>query len=79
MASAEVIEAAPVVTARTPARKTRPHQQRRNAAVARTSVATYSISKEQEYVFIREDMRRLLYTAGILIVVMIGLLFVVDR
>ena len=79
MASAEVIEAAPVVAAKMPARKTRPHQQRRNVAVARTSVATYSISKEQEYVFIREDMRRLLYTAGILIVVMIGLLLVVDR
>ena len=52
---------------------------RRNAPVARASANAYSITKEQEYAFIREDMRRLLITAGILIAVMILLLFVVER
>jgi hypothetical protein len=43
-------------------------------AVARPMVLT----KEQEYRFIRSDLRRLGTTAGALFVVMIVLLFVVD-
>jgi hypothetical protein len=38
-----------------------------------------AISREQEYGFIRADLRRLIYTAGILMVVMFALLFLVDR
>jgi hypothetical protein len=38
-----------------------------------------AITREQEYGFIREDLKRLLYTAGILVAVMIALLFLVDR
>jgi hypothetical protein len=36
------------------------------------------LTKEQEYRFIRSDLRRLGTTAGALFVVMIVLLFVVD-
>lgn len=38
-----------------------------------------AITREQEYGFIREDLKRLLYTAAILLVVMFALLFMVDR
>ncbi|HYJ12799.1 MAG TPA: hypothetical protein VEW66_04370 [Thermomicrobiales bacterium] len=38
-----------------------------------------SISPEREYAFIREDLRRLLITAVILIAVMIGLLFFIGQ
>jgi hypothetical protein len=37
------------------------------------------ISPEREYAFIREDLRRLLITAAILIAVMIGLLVIIDQ
>lgn len=38
-----------------------------------------TLTKEQEYAYIRSDLRRLLYTAGPLLILMIGLLFVIDR
>lgn len=38
-----------------------------------------TLTKEQEYAYIRSDMRRLLYTAGPLLLLMIGLLFVIER
>ena len=61
-------------------RRVRPYQQRKNAPTARvTTAASISITKAQEYAFIREDLRRLLLTAGALTVVMIGLLFIIDR
>ncbi len=61
-------------------RRTRPYQQRKDAPTARVTTATGpSISKAQEYVFIREDLRRLLLTAGILTVVMIALLIGIGR
>jgi hypothetical protein len=43
------------------------------------STQAVAISREQEYGFIRADLRRLIYTAGILLVVMFALLFLVDR
>jgi len=65
---------------RAASRKGRPYQHRKVSPTARMSAAsTFSISKAQEYAFIREDLRRLLITAGILIVVMIALLFAIDR
>jgi hypothetical protein len=61
-------------------RRIRPYQQRKSSPTARmSSAASITISKAQEYAFIREDLRRLLLTAGVLTVVMIGLLFVIDR
>lgn len=65
---------------RSATRNARPYQRRATSPTARLAgVPTYSISKEQEYAFIREDLRRLLVTAGVLIVVMIALLFLIDR
>jgi len=70
----------PTTSTRTVSRKGRPYQHRKASPTARMSAAsTFSISKAQEYAFIREDLRRLLITAGILIVVMIALLFAIDR
>jgi hypothetical protein len=50
------------------------------AAVGRKKQAVRQIylTREQEYAFIRADMRRLLLTAGGLFVLMIALLFVLD-
>ena len=62
-------------------RGTRPFEGRpsgsRSATVRRSVPLT--LSREQEYTFIREDMRRLLVTTGILLAVMLALLFVIDR
>ena len=64
------------VAARTP----RPYRHGKQSPTARiSSSTTSSISKAQEFAFIRNDLRRLLVTAGILILVMIGLLLVIDR
>lgn len=38
-----------------------------------------TLTKEQEYAYIRSDLRRLLVTAGPLLLLMLGLLFVIDR
>jgi hypothetical protein len=38
-----------------------------------------TLTKAQEYAFIRSDLRRLLVTAGPLLLLMLGLLFVIDR
>ncbi len=71
--------ASPTVT-RPALRQGRPYQHRKSSPTARTSGAsTFTITKDQEYAFIREDLRRLLMTAGVLIVVMIALLFAIGR
>jgi hypothetical protein len=52
---------------------------RRPMATAKRAIARpIVLTKEQEYRFIRADLRRLATTAGALFVVMIVLLFVVD-
>lgn len=45
----------------------------------RSTPRVYALSREQEYAFIREDMYRLLIIAGILLVLMIALLFILER
>lgn len=61
-------------------RSPRPYQHGKQAPTARLATSTTSsISKAQEFAFIRNDLRRLLITAAILIVVMIGLLILIDR
>ncbi len=77
--AAPVSSASPTVT-RPALRQGRPYQHRKSSPTARTSRAsTFTITKDQEYAFIREDLRRLLMTAGVLIVVMIALLFAIGR
>jgi len=52
---------------------------RRSVTVVKRAVARPMVlTKEEEYRFIRADLRRLATTAGALFVVMIVLLFVVD-
>jgi hypothetical protein len=52
---------------------------RRAAALTRRAIARPMVlSKEQEYRFIRTDLRRLILTAGSLFVLMVALLFIVD-
>lgn len=38
-----------------------------------------TLTRQQEYTFVRADLRRLLYTAGGVLVVMIALLFVIEQ
>jgi hypothetical protein len=78
------VENAPVVAgngtaAVAPARSTTPYRVGRKAPSARPAAVAHTLPREQEYAFIREDLVRLLITSGILTVVMIALLFVVDR
>ncbi len=60
--------------------RTRPYQHRKASSTARLApAATVSMSKDQEYAFIREDLRRLLITAGVLVAVMIALLLAIGQ
>ena len=63
-----------VVPSPPPARGALPARRR-----PRPAAPTYGISREMEYRYIEEDMRRLLIIAGILLALMILLLFLVDR
>jgi hypothetical protein len=47
-------------------------------AAARPVVAVRKLTREQEYSFIKADLRRLLITAGSLAVAMIVVLFVIE-
>lgn len=61
-------------------RDVRPYQSRHKSIVvshAPSSIST--LPREQEYAFIRADLQRLLVIAGTLTVVMIALLFVIER
>lgn len=65
---------------RSSSRTSRPYQHGKQAPTARmASSTTSSISREQEFAFIRNDLRRMFVTAGILVVVMIVLLILIDR
>lgn len=62
-------------------RPARPYQHRRGrqVATARSTVSTaYGLPREQEYGFIRADLRRLLLTAAVLAIMMVGLLLVLQ-
>ncbi len=77
VSEASMVTSSGVATA--PARTSKPYQAGRKQAAPRPVVTANVLSREQEYAFIREDLVRLLITSGILTVVMIALLFVVDR
>jgi hypothetical protein len=47
--------------------------------MARAPVAAAVLTREQEYGFIRSDLRRLLLTSAALTLVMILLLFVIEQ
>lgn len=84
--SVEVIEAmtvaAPQAVARTEQASRGGGQRRRDAARPRSGGAAapvaYAITHEQEYAFIRADLRRLLITAGAVLVLMLVLLFFIE-
>lgn len=76
------VEADAPVARRSGSAKGRPYQHRKATATATARLApaaTVSMSKDQEYAFIREDLRRLLLTAGVLVVVMIVLLVAIGQ
>ncbi|MEJ7839343.1 MAG: hypothetical protein WKF81_11030 [Thermomicrobiales bacterium] len=56
----------------------RPAATRNRAVATRQVVAVRKLTREQEYGFIRADLRRLLITAGSLVLVMVVLLFVIE-
>lgn len=56
----------------------RPAAARNRAVPTRQVVAVRKLTREQEYGFIRADLRRLLITAGSLALVMVVLLFVIE-
>ena len=45
----------------------------------RVALSVVVFNPQREYAFIREDLRRLLLTASVLIVVMVALLLVIDH
>jgi hypothetical protein len=54
-------------------------QTRRAAEMSRRVIARpVVLTKEQEYAYIRNDLRRLYLTAGSLFVLMIALLFIIE-
>jgi hypothetical protein len=50
---------------------------RRGSAAAQSTA--FSLSREQEMVYIRDDLRRLVYVAGGLLVLMIVILYIIER
>jgi hypothetical protein len=45
----------------------------------RSAARVYALTREQEYAYIQEDLRRLLIVAAVLMVFMVSLLFVLGR
>ncbi len=73
----EVTRVQRVATSRT----VRPYQHRRGRPVAAarpTTTTTFVLPREQEYGFIRSDLRRLLITAAVLAVMMVALLIILE-
>lgn len=65
-----------------PRAESRPNVSRTGTSVTARRKAVsrvVALSKPQEYAFIRGDMRRLLFTAGSLLAIMIVLLFILER
>lgn len=50
---------------------------RRGGSVAQTSA--FTLSRAQEMLYIRDDLRRLVYIAGGLLVLMLVILYVIER
>jgi len=69
----EPVAPAPVVAA-APARSDRA----RRAMRQKSQAVTYTIPRDVEYAYIRSDLRRLILTAGAMLVLMLVLLFLLD-
>ncbi|MCA9878870.1 MAG: hypothetical protein KC442_13855 [Thermomicrobiales bacterium] len=52
-------------------------QARRGGAA--TPASSFVLSREQEMAYIRDDLRRLIYIAGALLVLMLVILYVIER
>ena len=50
---------------------------RRGGAAAQATAVT--LSREQEMIYIRDDLRRLIYVAGGLLVLMVVILYIIER
>lgn len=50
---------------------------RRGGAAAQATAVT--LSREQEMIYIRDDLRRLIYVAGSLLVLMVVILYIIER
>lgn len=68
-----------IVTAPRPRSGVRTTSNRNRSKPARPVVAVRKLTREQEYTFIKADLRRLLITAGSLALVMVVLLFVIEQ
>ena len=68
-----------IVTAPRPRSGVRTTSNRNRSKTARPVVAVRKLTREQEYTFIKADLRRLLITAGSLALVMVVLLFVIEQ
>ncbi|MGC4192563.1 MAG: hypothetical protein QM589_15585 [Thermomicrobiales bacterium] len=76
-----IAEAVATSTVPAPAAASRQPKRRESRTRARQSIVAQTqpaISRGQEYEFIRADLRRLLITAGIVLVLMLALLFVIE-
>jgi hypothetical protein len=61
-----------------PVEVTAPAQASRRVSRNKTQAVTYVLPREVEYTYIESDLRRLIITAGALLVLMIVLLFLLD-
>ncbi len=61
-----------------PAATTAPVQASRRVARTKAQAVTYILPRDVEYAYIRSDLRRLILTAGALLVLMFVLLFVLE-
>jgi hypothetical protein len=61
-----------------PAAATAPAQANRRVNRPKTQAVTYVLPRDVEYAYIRSDLRRLILTAGALLILMFVLLFVLD-
>ncbi len=55
-----------------------PDRPGRRVSRPKTAPATYTISRETEYAYIHSDLRRLILTAGAMLILMFVLLFLLD-
>jgi len=78
-----VTPAAPIVSAATTTASPRPATRRARTTARQAAVQPIqrvkTLTHAQEFEFIKADLRRLLYTFGAVLVVMIALLFVIEQ
>ena len=68
-----------IVSAPRPRSGVRTSAARNKSRTSRSTTTIRKLTREQEYTFIKADLRRLLITAGSLALVMVVLLFVIEQ